>query len=173
MLKFAVSHEGPVALRYPRGNAPGVETIHPDERRQLAPGKAEVLHEGERVVIWAYGTMVGTALQVAERVREQGVEVGVVDARFAKPVDEELLARHLQDYRHVVTLEDSQRAGGFGSAVLECASRLPGSARVRVLGIPDRFVDHYTSREEQLAEVGLDTEGVLRVVRGCLTSPVS
>jgi 1-deoxy-D-xylulose-5-phosphate synthase len=173
MLKFALSHDGPVALRYPRGNAPGVETIHADERRELAPGRAEVLCEGERVVLWAYGAMVGTALAVAERLREQGTPVGVVDARFAKPIDEELLARHLGEYRHLVTLEDSQRAGGFGSAVLECASRLPGSARVRVLGIPDRFIDHYTSREEQLAEAGLDPEGVLRAVRGCLTSPVA
>jgi len=173
MLKFAVSHDGPVAIRYPRGNSPGIETIHPDERREMSPGRAEVLCEGERLVIWAYGTMVGTALTVAERLREQGTEIGVVDARFAKPVDEELLARHLGEYRQVVTLEDSQRAGGFGSAVLECASRLPGSGRVRLLGVPDRFVDHFSSREEQLADVGLDPDGVLKAVRSCLTQAVS
>ncbi len=171
MLKFALQHDGPVALRYPRGNSPGNETIHADERRELAPGRAEVLCEGERLVIWAYGTMVGTALAVAETLRQQGTEIGVVDARFAKPIDEELLSRHLKAYKQIVTLEDHQRAGGFGSALLESANRLPGgNARIRLLGIPDRFIDHKTTREEQLAEVGLDPDGVLRVVRSVLTS---
>lgn len=171
MLKFALQHDGPVALRYPRGNSPLNETIHVNERRELAPGRAEVLCEGDRVVIWAYGTMVGTALAVAEALRKQGTEIGVVDARFAKPIDEELLSRHLKDYKQIVTLEDHQRAGGFGSALLETANRLPGgNARIRLLGIPDRFIDHKTTREEQLAEVGLDPDGVLRVVRSVLTS---
>ena len=170
MLKFALQHDGPVALRYPRGNSPGNETIHATERREMAPGRAEVLCEGERLVIWAYGTMVGTALAVAETLRQQGTEIGVVDARFAKPIDEELLARHLKDYKQIVTLEDSQRAGGFGSAVLETANRLPRGARIRLLGIPDRFIDHKTTREEQLAEAGLDPDSVLRVVRSVLTS---
>ena len=171
MLKFALAHDGPVGLRYPRGASPGAECIHPDERRPVEPGKAEVLCEGERLVIWAYGAMVPTALEVAERLRQQGAQIGVVDARFAKPVDEELLARHSQEYKLILTLEDHQRAGGFGSAVLEAANRLPGSgARLRLVGIPDRFVDHKSTREEQLAELGLDAEGVLRVVRGFLAS---
>ncbi|MCL4156317.1 UNVERIFIED_CONTAM: hypothetical protein GTU68_013234, partial [Idotea baltica] len=171
MLKLGLSHDGPMALRFPRGASPGVETIHVDERREMQPGKAEVLCEGERVVIWAYGSMVGTALQAAEELRAEGIEIGVVDARFAKPVDEELLGRHLQEYKHIVTLEDHQRAGGFGSALLECANRLPqGSTRLRLLGLPDRFVDHKTTREEQLAEVGLDVPGVLRAVRSFLAA---
>lgn len=171
MLKFALNHDGPVAMRFPRGASPGTETIHVDERRELQLGTAEVLCEGERVVIWAYGAMVKVALTVAEQGRQQGIEIGVVDARFAKPVDEELLARHCQEYRLIVTLEDHQRAGGFGSAMLEAANRLPNHhARMRLLGIPDRFVDHKSTREEQLAELGLDTEGVLRVVRSFLAS---
>jgi 1-deoxy-D-xylulose-5-phosphate synthase len=111
--------------------------------------------------------MVATALEVAARLASRGLAIGVVDARYAKPVDEELLARHLREYRHVVTLEDHQRAGGFGSCVLEAASRTPvegRAAHVRVLGIPDRFVDHMTTREEQLASVGLDADGVERTV---------
>ncbi|MFT7486175.1 MAG: 1-deoxy-D-xylulose-5-phosphate synthase [Candidatus Paceibacteria bacterium] len=171
MLKFALSHDGPVAIRFPRGASPAMETIHADERREMLPGKAEVLLEGQRLVIWALGCMVGTALQVAEEMRAQGVEIGVVDARFAKPIDEELLARHLQSYKHILTLEDHQRAAGFGSAILESANRLPaGGARIRVMGIPDRFVDHKTTREEQHAEVGLDAEGVLRVAKSFLIS---
>ena len=171
MLKFALQHDGPVALRFPRGATPGAECIHPGERRELLPGRAEVLCEGERLVIWAYGAMVQTALGVAEALRKRGVEIGVVDARFAKPIDEELLARHLSDYRQILTLEEHQRAGGFGSALLEAANRLPkAGARIRLLGVPDRYIEHESSREIQLAGLGLDVEGVLRVVRSSLTS---
>ena len=89
----------------------------------------------------------------------------MVDARFAKPLDEELLARCAQRYRHSVTVEEHQRMGGFGSAVLEAWSRLPERrARVRVLGIPDRYQDHRTSRAEQLAAIGLDAAGIERVL---------
>jgi len=173
MLEMATKQDGPVAIRFPRGNCP-MEVIHPSERRPIRPGHAEELYEGERVVLWAYGYMVETAIEVAERLRASGVEIGVVDARFAKPLDEELLARHLQTYKHILTLEDHQRAAGFGSAVLESASRLASAAgdaargRVKVLAIPDRFVDHKTSREEQLAEVGLDPDSVERTIRTLL-----
>jgi 1-deoxy-D-xylulose-5-phosphate synthase len=93
----------------------------------------------------------------------------VVDARFAKPLDLELLGRHAQSARWIVTLEEHQRAGGFGSAVLEALNSMPNAtARVRVLAVPDRFVDHKTTREEQLAELGLDTEGIERTVRTLL-----
>ncbi|MCA8980989.1 MAG: 1-deoxy-D-xylulose-5-phosphate synthase, partial [Planctomycetes bacterium] len=135
MLDMALRQDGPVAVRFPRDTAPDPEVIHVHERRAMAPGKAEVLCEGERVVVWAYGPLVGQALAAAEKLRADGIEVGVVDARFAKPLDEELLARHAQDYRWIVTLEEHQRSGGFGSAVLESISRLPQTnARVRVLG---------------------------------------
>ena len=95
----------------------------------------------------------------------------MVDARFAKPIDEELLTRQSKHYRHILTLEDHQRAGGFGSAMLETLNRVPsGGAKLRILGIPDRFVDHMSSREEQLAHLGLDVAGVEHVVRGLLVS---
>jgi 1-deoxy-D-xylulose-5-phosphate synthase len=171
MLKFALNHDGPVAIRFPRGASPGAESIHADERRAMKAGTAETLCEGERLVIWAYGDMVKIALGAADELRNIGVEIGVVDARFAKPVDEELLARHCNGYRQILTLEDHQKAGGFGSALLEAANRLPGNgARLRLLGIPDRFVDHMSTREEQLAELGLDVEGVVRSVRSTLAS---
>ena len=108
--------------------------------------------------------MVDTALEVARQLEQRDVHIGVVDARFVKPLDEELLAAHVGAHRHIVTLEDSQRAGGFGSAVLEAAARAPRGAQIRVLGIPDRYVEHMSSREAQLASVGLDAAGVLRVV---------
>ncbi|MCE9594806.1 MAG: 1-deoxy-D-xylulose-5-phosphate synthase [Planctomycetes bacterium] len=170
MLEFALRHDGPVGLRYPRDNCPGVERIQPRERREIALGKAEALSEGGEVVLWAYGALVQTALEVAERCARRGVEIAVVDARFAKPLDEEMLARDVQRYRYLFTLEEHQRCGGFGSAVLEAVSRFPNvRASVRVLGLPDRFIEHRTTREEQLAEVGLDADGIERAVRFALS----
>jgi 1-deoxy-D-xylulose-5-phosphate synthase len=166
MLEMALRHDaGPVALRWPRDECPQDEVIPAAERRELKPGTAEVLREGEDLCLWAYGALVRQALEAADELAARGLRIGVVDARFAKPLDEELLAQHLRRYRHVLTLEEHQRAGGFGAAVLEVASRLPDArARVRVLGIPDRFVEHMSTRDEQLAELGLDGPGVAKSI---------
>ena len=91
----------------------------------MRPGTAEVLLDGRDVTLWAYGALVRHALRAADALRRRGIEAGVVDARFAKPIDEELLGRHLRECRHIITVEEHQRAGGFGSAVLETASRTP------------------------------------------------
>jgi len=172
MLELALGTSSPTALRFPRGNCPKQECLPAAERSEMLPGRAEQLAEGEGLVIWAYGAMVEVALEVAVRLRTEDIEIGVVDARFVKPLDEELLARHLREYRHIVTLEDHQRSGGFGAAVLEAAHRLPVGderlARIRVMGIPDRFLEHMSSREEQLASAGLDHASVERVVRSLL-----
>jgi 1-deoxy-D-xylulose-5-phosphate synthase len=173
MLAAALSAAGPVALRYPRDTCPANERIPADERRPMVPGQAEVLLEGSDsggVCLWGYGAILTQVLEAAERLRRRGVEVGVVDARYAKPLDEELLARCDQRYRHIVTVEDHQRMGGFGSAVLEAWSRLPERrSRVRILGVPDRFQEHRTTREEQLSAVGLDAEGIERTVAQLLS----
>ena len=169
MLSMALGLDGPVAMRYPRAATPDPETIHPDERRAMVPGRAEVLCEGEQLVVWAYGALVGEAQRAAECLRAEGLVVGVVDARFAKPLDLELLARHARDYRHIVTVEEHQRSGGFGSAVLEAWNRLPAPrARVRILGVGDHFVPHMTSRGEQLARAGIDAAGIAKVARNLL-----
>jgi len=166
MLEMALRHDaGPVALRWPRDECPKDEVIPAAERREMEPGTAEVLREGEELVLWAYGALVRQALEAADELAARGLAIGVVDARFAKPLDEEVLAQHLRRYRHVLTIEEHQRSGGFGAAVLEVASRLPDSrARVRVLGVPDRFIDHMSSRDEQLAELGLDGPGIAKSV---------
>jgi 1-deoxy-D-xylulose-5-phosphate synthase len=169
MLELAFKQDAPFALRFPRDNCPADERIHKSERAPMEPGKAEVLAEGGQLVIWAYGALVNQALEARERLEQRGLQVGLVDARFAKPLDVELLARHAQQYRWILTLEEHQRAGGFGSAVLEALNQLPGGgARVRMLAIPDRFVEHRTAREEQLAELGLDADGIERAVRSLL-----
>jgi 1-deoxy-D-xylulose-5-phosphate synthase len=139
----------------------------------MQAGKAEVLRDGDDVVIWAYGSMVSIALEVAAVWRQVGVSVGIVDARFVKPLDETLLAEHLKNYSHILTLEAHQRMGGFGSAVLEAASRLPISdgthpARIKVLGLPDRFLEHKTTAEEQMAEAGLDVPRIVRTLGNLL-----
>src|SRR5262245_43613085 len=166
MLEMALRHDaGPVALRWPRAESPAIEAIPAPERREMKPGTAEVLREGEELCLWAYGALVRQALEAADELLARGVRIGVVDARSAKPLDEEVLAQHLRRYRHVLTIEEHQRSGGFGAAVLEVASRLPDSrARVRVLGVPDRFIDHMSSRDEQLAELGLDGPGIAKSV---------
>jgi 1-deoxy-D-xylulose-5-phosphate synthase len=169
MLTMSLGLDGPVAMRYPRAATADPETIHPDERRAMVPGRAEVLREGGELVLWAYGALVGEAQAAAERLRGEGFEVGVVDARFAKPLDRELLARHARDYRHIVTIEEHQRSGGFGSAVLEAHNRLPSPrARVRLVGLGDHFVPHMTSRAAQLAQAGLDAAGIARTARALL-----
>jgi 1-deoxy-D-xylulose-5-phosphate synthase len=162
MLELALRHEGgPVALRWPRDECPKDEVIPGPERREMEPGLAEVLREGDELCLWVLGALVRQALQAADELARRGVRVGVVDARFAKPLDEELLGQHLRRYRHIVTIEEHQRAGGFGAAVLEVASRLPDArSRVRLLGVPDRFLEHKSTRDEQLEEAGLDAAGI-------------
>jgi 1-deoxy-D-xylulose-5-phosphate synthase len=166
MLELGCKHDGPIFLRFPRDNCPFPERIHRSERRAMVPGKAEVLREGDAIWIWASGALVGPALEAAERLGKQGLQIGVVDARFVKPLDTELLAKQASSARWIVTVEEHQRAGGFGSAVLEALNQLPNAtARLRILAVPDRFVEHRSSREEQLAEVGLDADGIERSVR--------
>lgn len=170
MLECLVASEGPGAMRFPRANCPLLETIPEAERRPMERGKAEVLREGEPggVAIWALGQLVGEASAAAEALAQDGISVAVIDPRFVKPLDEEVLALHLRTFSHLVTVEAHQRMGGFGSAVLEFAARLPegdGLARVRALGLPDRYLDHATTPETQLQSVGLDAAGLERQVR--------
>ena len=96
MLGAALKADSPVAIRFPRGNAPSREEIHASEREPMVAGKAEVLRDGDEggLCIWAYGVMVETALTAAAQLSERGLDVGVVDARFVKPLDEELLGAH-------------------------------------------------------------------------------
>ncbi len=171
MLEMGLRLAGPCALRYPRANTTGNERIHASERREMQPGRAEVLNEGDGsgVVVWALGALVDCALEAAERLAAGGIHIGVVDARFAKPLDNELLARHATQRRALITVEEHQRAGGFGSAVLESVNRLPNvRASLRVLALPDRFCEHKTTREEQLEEGGIDAAAIERAVRSAL-----
>ena len=168
MMQMSLKIDEPCAMRFPRDTTPFDEVPPVAERRSMEPGKAEVLIDPEEggVVIWAYGALVNEARKAAFAMEADGVRVGLVDARFAKPLDEDLLNAHLSTCKALITVEEHQRQGGFGSAVLESANRLrAGAGRVRVLAIEDQFIEHATTREEQLASQGLDQAGIERAAR--------
>jgi 1-deoxy-D-xylulose-5-phosphate synthase len=162
MLHAAVTRAtGPVEVRYPRASVPG------QGRRGFRPvawGTAEVRREGADLAIWALGAAVPWALEAAELLKAEGVDAMVVNARFAKPLDEELLVRHARRFRRLVTVEEAALAGGFGTAVLEALERNEVSdVEVRRLGIPDEFIPH-GPRELLLRDVGLTPELIARRV---------
>jgi len=157
MLAFALGHDAPVSIRYPKAN---LETIE-REVQPIELGQAEVLDWETDGIFLACGTLVGACLRAAERLRERhGLRVGVVNARFVKPLDLATVLKAVEECAFVLTVEEGCLPGGFGSAVLEAASDAGMSTgHVRRLGLPDRFVMH-AERDEQLAEVGLDVDGL-------------
>jgi 1-deoxy-D-xylulose-5-phosphate synthase len=172
MLRTAIAHDGPVALRYPRGAAEGVEL--PADPAEIPIGSGELLASGERVALLGYGYGVSVALQAAEILAAHDLRPTVADARFAKPLDAELLERLALGHDLVVTIEENVLPGGFGSAVLEhledsFADRPGDRARVMRVGLPDRYVTHGKPallREE----VGLTGESVAERVLAALHS---
>ncbi|MBI5522666.1 MAG: 1-deoxy-D-xylulose-5-phosphate synthase [Desulfarculus sp.] len=160
MLLTALHHDGPVALRYPRGRGPGAALSGPP--RLLEWGKAEVRREGGDVALIAIGVGVQAALAAAEELAGQGVQAAVVNARFAKPLDEELICGLAQRCQRVVTVEENVAAGGFGAAVLECLAHrgLKGVA-VKVVAVNDVFVEH-GSQQELRALYGVDQAAVVK-----------
>jgi 1-deoxy-D-xylulose-5-phosphate synthase len=142
MLRTALLHEGPIALRYPRGEGEGVPL--PTTPQPVEIGRGEVLREGERVALVGYGLGVQLALGAAGTLEDDGFSPTVVDARFAKPLDEELLESLARTHELIVTVEDNVLMGGFGSAVLEALADndLMRETRVIRFGIPDRYVTH-------------------------------
>ena len=160
MLKTAVDYDGPVSVRYPRGSGVGVEISEP--MHSLPIGKAEVLREGKDVCLWAIGSMVQSALQVAAKLAEQGISAGVVNMRFAKPLDKELLLAHAAQYGKIVTLEEGALQGGVGSAVLETLNeaQILQQCRVLTLGIPDEFVLH-GDKKLLMKDLGLDVDAIV------------
>ncbi|MBV8266088.1 MAG: 1-deoxy-D-xylulose-5-phosphate synthase, partial [Planctomycetaceae bacterium] len=159
MLEFALAHDAPVSLRYPKAALERID--RPVQPIEL--GQAEVLEWETDGMLLACGTLVSSCLRAAERLRQgYGLRIGVVNARFVKPLDVATVLKAVEECGFVVTVEEGCLMGGFGSAVLEAASDagLP-TGHVRRLGLPDRFVLH-AERDEQLAEVGLDVAGITR-----------
>jgi len=158
MLKTAILYEdGPIALRYPRGAGVGVPLT--GEPHPLPIGRGEVLREGDDITIVALGTMVLPAERAADILAEQGIHATVINARFVKPLDEELILSSAQRTGHLLTVEEAMLAGGFGSAVLELLAREGLRLPVTTLGVPDRIFDH-APQSLLRKQAGLDAETI-------------
>ena len=164
MLFTASTHTGPIAIRYPRGNAVGVPCD--TEFKQLEIGKAEIVREGTDVLLVCFGPLVTQGLSVAQKLSAEGLSVAVINARFAKPLDEELLARELPKYSLVCTLEDHALMGGFGSAVLEFVhdQEIAMKAPLKRFGVRDHFVPHMSQADQHQLH-GYDAESILAFIR--------
>lgn len=160
---------GPVSIRYPRGNSVGVP-VKPMQSLQL--GKSETLRTGTDLAIVAIGTMVGPSMAAAERLEQEGISVEVVNARFVKPLDTIMLDEVASRIGRIITVEDGQVQGGFGSAVAEYLSQHHArTTDLKIHGIPDHFVDHGT-QEELLHELLLDADGITAVAKDFLSDAV-
>jgi 1-deoxy-D-xylulose-5-phosphate synthase len=171
MLRTATLYDdGPIALRYPRGEAVGVAL--PDEPRAVAIGTGEILREGERVALVGYGTGVQKALEAADLLREHDLDVTVADARFAKPIDAGLMAQLAAEHDLLVTVEEGVLMGGFGSAVWESLSEGGLAPRILRVGLPDRYVTH--GKPALLhEEVGFTGERIAERIESAVLDPRS
>ncbi|NMG65662.1 1-deoxy-D-xylulose-5-phosphate synthase [Azoarcus indigens] len=162
MLYTAVRHDGPTAVRYPRGSGSGV--VPEREMTALPIGKGEVRRKGSKIALLAFGSMLGVALEVGE-----ALDATVANMRFIKPLDEALIAQLASQHELLVTLEENAVIGGAGSEVSRVLDALPRRPRLLRLGLPDRFIDH-GDQAQLLASVGLNTAGVLSAIESAYPS---
>jgi 1-deoxy-D-xylulose-5-phosphate synthase len=163
MLKTAFTTGHPTSLRYPRGNGFGVK-IDP-EMQALPVGKGEVLREGAAAAIFAIGNEVWPAMQAAELLAKEGIEAAVINARFIKPLDDELIRKYCQPFARIITVEEGSLAGGFGAAVMERVQQLGiPDVQFHRIGIPDEYV-HHGSQDVLRAQYDLHPEGIAKRVR--------
>ena len=157
MIKFAVDYDGPIAVRYPRGEA---YTGLKEFRAPICLGKSEVIHEGSRVALLAVGSMVKMAEEVQKQLKERmDMDAALVNARFVKPIDEERLRSFADTYELVVTLEENVKDGGFGERVLAFAEEEDLPFGVEIIALPDRFIPH-GSVLYQMKQVGFTPEDI-------------
>ena len=156
MLSTAYHQNIPTAVRYPRGRGPGILTD--DNLDPLPIAKAEIIRTGKEIAILGFGSPTNAAMTVADK-----LDATLIDMRFTKPLDQDLLIAIANSHTYIVTVEDNARIGGSGSAVLECLAQNKITTRVLTLGLPDYFQDH-GSREELLAEAALDASGIERSI---------
>jgi 1-deoxy-D-xylulose-5-phosphate synthase len=166
MLWTCLQTDSPTFIRYPRGSAMGVEAKA--QPVQLEIGKAEVLQEGSDIQFWALGPWVADALSIADELSHAGHSVGVVNARFAKPLDSDLLNQQAASAKLIVTFEDHSIVGGLGSAVIESVSDAGLACPVLRIGYPDTFVDHGSSGGDLRKSVELDRASILKRIKEAL-----
>jgi 1-deoxy-D-xylulose-5-phosphate synthase len=164
MVYTAVQHDGPIAFRYPRGNGYGVKM---DEELKAIPiGQAEVLRTGRDIALVAYGNPVNAALAAAELLAKDGIEAAVINARFAKPIDETMLAGLGSNFTRILTIEEGSIPGGFGDAVLEFFHKHENlkEPKIACLGLPDEYIDHGPQAFWR-DRFNLSAEGMVREVK--------
>jgi 1-deoxy-D-xylulose-5-phosphate synthase len=163
MLQWAMKHHGPVSIRYPRANA---EVLPRSAAHQpIEMGQAETLLHGKDGVFLAFGTIASSCVTAAKNLREDGLNIGVISARFVKPLDTKTIFAAIQNSPFVITVEEGTQEGGFGSAVLEAANAAGLDTRNIIRkAYPDKFIEH-GDRNELLADMGLDAKGLAELVR--------
>jgi len=166
MLKTAISHDGPIALRYPRGTGVGVSLDAP--LSELPIGKGEILKQGDDLLILAVGSSVNESLSACRQLKTEGINTTVVNCRFIKPLDTELIGELASRIKKVITVEENVLHGGFGSAVLECLNNQDiVDVRVKRIGIEDLFVEH--GPQKQLRSVyGVDATAIVNAAKALL-----
>lgn len=153
---------GPVAFRFPRGESLGKPVL---PMQEIPLGKGEIVCPGTDIAILALGTMVNEALKAAEYLQNEGISLEVINPRFVKPLDEDLLFSTFERFEHVITIEDGQAIGGFGSAVAEfMVNKQITNKNLHIMGIPDKFI-HHATQPELLSELGLDADGIVNEVK--------
>ncbi len=163
LLRCALEHDGPFSLRYPRDTA-GSAAPPAAEVATVPLGSWEILREGKDCAVLAVGVMCQPALDAADALAAEGLDISVVNCRFIKPVDEAMLASLLHSHRYLVTVEDGTRVNGFGAYIAGMVHDTAPDIRVSIMGADDRTYEH-ASRASQLAAVGLDAEGIASTVR--------
>lgn len=156
MIKFAVEFNGPIAIRYPRGEAfDGLK----ENREPVVYGKAEPIYMESGIMLLAVGSMVKVALTVREKLKERGYDCSLVNARFVKPIDEELIREACKTHKLIVTMEENVACGGFGEHVRDFVDSLDVETRVLGIAIPDEYVEH-GNVELLKQETGIDAATV-------------
>ncbi|MDO4622740.1 MAG: 1-deoxy-D-xylulose-5-phosphate synthase [Eubacteriales bacterium] len=157
MMKFAVAYDGPIAVRYPRGEAwTGME----EHRAPIEKGKGELLIKGQKIALLAVGSMVQEAVEVRGKLLEKGVDATVVNMRFVKPFDTELLKELAKEHTLFITMEENVRAGGFGEQVLAWCTQEELPVNVLIEAIPDRYIHHATPARQKV-DAGIDTDTIV------------
>ncbi len=163
MIATGIAHKGPAFVRYPRGKGTGAPIKEMPQTIEI--GKAQRLRPVGEIEIWAIGAMVADALQLADQLAENDIQAGVINARFVKPLDTQLLLESVKASKLIVTLEDNVLMGGFGSAILEALQENNCSHPVERFGWPDEFVEHGSSVAKLRIDVGLTSEMLLSKIR--------
>ena len=160
MMKFALSYDGPIAVRYPRGTAYDGLSEH---RAEIVLGKSECIREGNTVALFALGSMVQTAESVAEKLKEQGIDATVINARFAAPFDKDKIDSLVTNHKLLVTMEENVLSGGFGEHIIAYASEKELDIKVQAIAIPNAYVEH-GNVERLKQDIGIDADTIFEKI---------